>query len=148
MPNLSGTPDGIDAMFHKMMSSHEDLISKMRDLVYNRNAIDSKAFLDEYDTSFTSTVTVTPQIDRPAVIQTIIYSYTPATAPGFLTIGRTSGKFRNIPIVTGNTILPGIIVCKMVLNPGDVCTLTSANSTQTYLEIMGQVLSGTEWSTI
>lgn len=145
MPNVSHTMDKTDEMFHGIMQAHQDLITKMHTM--NKTPIDPGAFLDEYDSIAGSTLSFSLQVDRPALVQFILYSFTPV-ATATLTIGKASGKTRNIPIPATTTSVPGSIQCSMIIKPSEILTLNCPGATSMFLEVMGRVLSGTDWSQV
>lgn len=145
MPNASNTPDTLDMMFHGFMKAHQEMVSKMAML--NRTPHDPGAFLDEYLGAPGPTVSFQLQVDRPAFIEFILVAYTPIAA-ATLTIGPASGTPRVIPIPATTTSVPVPIPCAMVVKPSDTLTLTCAGATQTFLEVMGKVFSGTDWSQV
>lgn len=145
MPNLSNTPDKLDEMFHGLMQAHQKLISQMAQ--QTKIPLDAGAFLDEFLSTPGPTTTFQLQVDRPVLVQFILFGYTPIGA-ATLTIGPASGMTRTIPIPGTTTAIPGVLPCAMVVKPSDILTLTCTGATATFLEIMGKVFSGTDWSLV
>lgn len=146
MPNLSHTPDTFDEYLGIIKTQHE-FIEKMRGFIVPKTPIDPGTFLDAYISGASSPLTLTPNIDRPALVTNILFSYNPA-ALATLAIGPTSGTLRTITIPATNAEFPIPIVCAMIIKPGDSFTLTVAGATATYIEVMGKILSGTDWSQV
>lgn len=146
MSSPSHSQDKLDQYFNGLMQAHSDLITKLKGLIVQKQPMDPGAFLDEYISGSTSPLVLTPQIDRPILVEYIIVSYTPLAA-ATLVIGKTGATNRTIPIVATTNNMPIDWQCAMVLLPGDSLTLTVGGATSLFLEIMGKSLSGTDWST-
>lgn len=146
MPNLSGSPDIFD-QFIGLMAAHSEMIKKMESMIVPKAPIDQGAFLDEYISQPTSPLIWVPPIDRPALVTNILISFTPVAAATF-SVGQTGGTTRTIPIPVSNATFPIPIACAMVIHPGDVFTVSVSGATAVFLEIMGKLLSGTDWSQI
>lgn len=144
MPNVSQTPDKTDEMFRGLLDAHNKAIAMFA--LRNRSVIDPGSFLDEFS-SGAGSVSWQLQIDRPALIEQIIFAFTPVGA-ATLTIGPQSGTTRTIPIPSSTTNNPGFLDCAMVVRPGDIVTLNAGSATAVFLEIMGKCLTGTEWSVV
>lgn len=145
MPSSSHTPDSLDMMFHGLMEAHNNLISKMSRP--SKTPLDPGAFLDEYQSSSGPTASFSLQADRPCLVEHIIVAYTPVAA-ATLTIGPASGQIRTIPIPATTTGVPFTISCHMIVKPTDVITLNCPGATETFVEVMGKVFSGTDWSQV
>jgi uncharacterized membrane protein len=93
-------------------------------------------YLDEYLTLDNSTVlTLNLSIDKPAMVHTILV-YSPGS--GTLKIGTN----RTIPLNAGlNTITP----MAMFINPNEPIVVTSGTAGTMFIEVMGNVMKGTNW---
>lgn len=145
MPNASQTEDSIDQMFRGLMAMHTENVAKLARIA--KNPLDPGAFLDEWNSAQSSPASFSLQVDRPALIQYILYAFTPAGV-ATLTIGQQSGVTRTIPIVSSSANNPGSIQCAMVVRPGDTISLAATGATALFVEVMGKVLSGTDWSLV
>ena len=145
MPNQSGTRELSDELFQGIIDAHMKAVSQV--FQRTRSVIDPGAILDEWQSEPAATATFTIGTDRPALIEHILYSYTPIGA-ATITIGQASGTNRNIPVPAAGTNNPGSIDCAMVVRPGDVVTLSAPGATSTFIEVMGHCLTGSEWSVV
>jgi hypothetical protein len=147
MPSQSGHQTDLDEKFFGLMRAIEKMNSQMRSMIVPKTPLDAGAFLDEWS-SGVSTVTITPQIDRPALITNILYAMGTTAAGMSLTIGQASGNSRTIPIANNTTVAIHSLIVAMVIRPGDTITLNAASGSNCFLEIMGRVFSGTDWSQV
>lgn len=115
---------------------------------FNPLPTDPFVMVDEYQYNPNgSTVTLNPQMQYPALIQSIIASI-PGGTSGVLTIGApgSTGIKRQISIVPGQAPLNNIA---MIIYPSDAFILTTTGgSGLLYIEIMGLALKGQEWRVI
>lgn len=148
MPSQSGHQTDLDAKFFGLMNAHEKLISQMRSLIVPKQPLDAGAFLDEWQSASISPLIFVPQIDRPALVMFLMYSYAPTNVAATLTIGQASGVTRTIPIPANNVTMPESLPVAMIIKPNDTITLASAGATALFVEIMGKILSGTDWSQV
>lgn len=144
---VSGRQDTTDQQLMGLTSAIEKMNSQMRGLIIPKTPIDAGAFLDEYLSSTSSPLTMQLQVDRPALVTQILYAINPVAA-AVLTIGPASGTTRTIPIVNYGDNMIECLQVAMIVRPGDVITLTSVGATQLFVEIMGKILSGTDWSQV
>lgn len=128
----------LDEKFLGIMDTWENYINQMRFMVVPKEPIDKGAFLDEYNSATNDTTcSISPGFDRHALVKSII-AYT--SGSGTLSIGA-----RSIPLAGGLTVINYI---DMVVSPGSVIQVTGSISGPMYLEIMGNILSGTNWSRV
>jgi len=138
MANASNTPDKWDLMYQGFMQAHEHQINMMAGLVVPKTPIDPGAFFDESSSVSDATETfINKQVDRPALINSIMVYL---SAPGTLTIGD-----RIIPMGSGLTTISNI---DMVVLPQHKVTLECPTSGAMFIELMGRVISGTNWSVV
>lgn len=125
-------------------AEHELVNRALKHLIVPRTPEDPGAYLDEYRSTPSSpgVITFQLQIDRPAVIYYILYSFSPLGA-ATLQIGD-----RMIPIPSTTVKPPDTFDVAMIVKPTDIITLTAVGATTMFIEVMGKILSGTEWSQV
>ena len=125
-------------------AEHELVNRALKHLIVPRTPEDPGTYLDKFQSTPNAPGVISFQlnIDRPAVIYYILYSFSPLGA-ATLTIGD-----RVIPIPSTTVKPPDTFDVAMVVEPSDVFTLTAVGATSMFLEVMGKVLSGTEWSKV
>lgn len=143
MPSLSHETDNIERTFRGMMQRHEDNIAQMMSLIVKKTPIDDGAFLDEYMSNNSSSVSLNLQTDRHALIQQVLISADTVTAGATLSIGG-----RVIPISASITIFPLSLDTLMVVKPQELVVLNVPGASNVFVEIMGKILSGTDWSRV
>lgn len=142
MSDAAYTNDKWEQMFRGMMQAHESQINSLKGALIPKNPIDPGTFVDKYMTGSLSPMTIGQlNIDRPALISTIIYAVNPLAA-GTLQVGG-----RVIPFNSASP-MPVTLDCQMVVYPNDTVVLTCTGATALFVELMGQLLAGTDWSRI
>lgn len=126
------------------MAVHEEMNRAMRMMIVPKQPIDSSVFVDEFRSTVASPLSFQLQADRPVLVRTILYSYSPVAA-ATLAIG---DRIIALPVVTGTALIPNSLNVEMVVYPKDVITLTCVGATSMFLEVMGNPLTGTDWSVI
>ncbi|MGH8397494.1 MAG: hypothetical protein ACRETA_04525 [Gammaproteobacteria bacterium] len=120
------------------MDQHAKLIQQMQGYIVKKKPVDDGTFLDEYAVATGDTIAkIYNGFDRPALVNSII-AY--ANAAGSINIGA-----RTMPIPAGLTVLENIA---MIVYPADIMSVVCATSGALFIEVMGKVLSGTEWSRV
>jgi len=145
--SVSGQQDELSKYFMGLMSAIEKQNSMMRSMIVPKTPIDAGSFLDEYLSAASSPLIMQLGIDRPALVTHLLFAINPVGA-ATLTIGPASGTMRTIPIVNYGDNMIECLNVAMIVRPGDIITLTSAGATQLFVELMGKVLSGTDWAQI
>lgn len=122
-----------------------DILKELKYMNFSAWPTDNSILIDEFNFAPNSTsVTLTPQLQYPALIQSIIASI-PGSTAGTLTIG-SGARQRQFGIVPGQAPLNNIA---MVIYPNDIFTLTITGGTGLVaLEVMGLGLKGQEWRVI
>lgn len=143
MPSLSHQSDSIEQTFLGMMQRHEDNIAQMMALIVKKTPIDDGAFLDEYKSNNASSISFNLQTDRHALVQQVLISADTVTAGATLTIGD-----RVMPISASIAIFPLSLDTLMVVKPQESIVLNVPGATNVFVEIMGKILSGTDWSRV
>jgi hypothetical protein len=110
--------------------------------------VDALMILDEFNvTPNGSSVTLTPAIDRPALISVIITSI-PTGTSGILTIG-ASGQGPNKRMINITPTTSPMTNLLMIIYPQDVLQLTVTGGTGVvFIEIMGGLLRKGDWRVI
>lgn len=147
MPSQSHSQSSLDEKYNGLMQAHESLINQMRGMIVPKSPIEEGVFVDEWISSNSSPAQLTLQIDRPALITSILYAMD-TTGAASLQIGPQSGTMRFIPLLNANLLMMDGIKVEMIVKPGDVFILTNAAAGKLFLEVMGKLLSGTNWSVI
>lgn len=118
------------------------ILNQLKYMNFSAYPTDNNIVIDEYQSTPNGTnVTLVPQLQYPALIQSIIASIPPGTA-GTLTIG-AGGRLRQFNVSPSQGPFNNI---NMVIYPNDIFVLTvTGGSGLVGLEIMGLGLKGQEW---
>lgn len=135
---VGGQPIGM-SLEDVRMTVHESISSAMRHLIVPKRPLNDSVFVDQYAVGV-NLASFSLASDRPVLVEYILWAFNPVAA-GTLTIGD-----RVLPIsADANKNMTGLQV-NQVLYPKDVITLNVASATSCFIEIMGRVIDGTEWS--
>lgn len=132
------------SMDHTPMEVSESVNKTFKSNIIPGAPEDPGAYVDEFRSSIDAgsnppSVTIVLEADRPCVIYYVLYSFSPLGA-ATLQIGD-----RIIPIPSTTVKPPDTFDVAMIVYPKDVIKLSAAGATSMFLEIMGKVLSGTDW---
>lgn len=118
------------------------ILDELKALNFSMYPTDNRVLIDEFQFAPNSTsCTLQPQLQYPALIQSIIATIPPGTS-GTLLIGQ-GGRQRQFTIVPGQAPLNNIA---MVIFPSDPFVLTvTGGSGLVALEIMGLGLKNQDW---